>query len=208
MLQLSKPTNAVQYINQGEYRSPVIELSSWIIWASCYQTETVDIEFFAREVKHKTYYQIYCWNSLSFPFVSLFVSPFLHNSAQVSAREDTVRHLPGPVNKEVCGPSCSVIWWCFGPQPCCWNLAGNFISGLKKERKRRRWCKEMKTCLVVVALVKSGVKRIDGWHLKHILKHWEGFWFLLNILLHGLLMRPVSSAFRYRKGDCMTSPMY
>lgn len=57
---------------------------------------------------------------LNFPFFLLFV----HHSTQVSTREDAVRHIFGPLNKEVRGPSCSVFRWCFGPQPCCWNLTG------------------------------------------------------------------------------------
>lgn len=48
----------------------------------------------------------------------------LYPSAQVSSREDAIRHLSGAVNKEVCGASRTVFWWGFGPQPCCWNLTG------------------------------------------------------------------------------------
>jgi len=63
-----------------------------------------------------------------FQFISRFLLLFLYSSTKVPTREDSIRHLPGLVDEEVCGPSCSVFWWRLGPQPRRWDLTGNFRS--------------------------------------------------------------------------------
>lgn len=74
-------------------------------------------------------------NYIALPLSCLFPLFFLYHSTQISTREDAVRHLPRPVNKEICGPSCSVFRWRFGPQSCCWNLTGTFIFKVKTSTK-------------------------------------------------------------------------
>lgn len=114
----------MSFIKLAVVKTKPVKLKSeaWEFWEEINYNRQADSPF-AQSVHKQEWLKL---NSVSLSFL---------HSTQISTREDSVRHLTGPVDKEVCGASGPVRRWRPGPQPGSRNPAGNVWLKRSSERE-------------------------------------------------------------------------